>query len=128
MGEFILWQRAEAVLVFLAGLLLFWQADSGLTWWLAAILFFAPDLGFAAYLAGNRIGAVIYNLVHLYAFGLGLFAIGIVLAMPVVAALGALWLAHAGFDRLFGYGLKSTRGFDITHLGMIGKHGTDPSA
>ena len=58
----------------------------------------------------------------------GFRAYGTVLAMPMIAALGALWLAHAGFDRLFGYGLKSTRGFGITHLGTIGKHGTDPSA
>jgi hypothetical protein len=122
MGELIGWQRAEAALVFVAGLLLFWQADSGMDWWLALILFFAPDLSFVGYAAGNRIGAIVYNLVHLYAFGLGLFAIGAVLAMPTLAALGALWLAHAGFDRMLGYGLKSAEGFGVTHLGLIGKH------
>jgi hypothetical protein len=122
MGELIVWQRAEAALVFVAGLLLFWQADSGMAWWLALILFFTPDLSFTGYAAGNRIGAIVYNLVHLYAFGLGLFAIGAVLAMPTPAALGALWLAHAGFDRMLGYGLKSADGFGVTHLGLIGKH------
>jgi hypothetical protein len=122
MGELIVWQRAEAALVFVAGLLLFWQADSGMAWWLALLLFFAPDLSFTGYAAGNRIGAIVYNLVHLYAFGLGLFAIGAVLAMPTLAALGALWLAHAGFDRMLGYGLKSAEGFGVTHLGLIGKH------
>jgi hypothetical protein len=122
MGELIVWQRAEAALVFVAGLLLFWQADSGMAWWLALILFFTPDLSFTGYAAGNRIGAIVYNLVHLYAFGLGLFAIGAVLAMPTLAALGALWLAHAGFDRMLGYGLKSADGFGVTHLGLIGKH------
>jgi hypothetical protein len=121
MGEFVIWQRAEAALVFLAGLLLFWQADSGMAWWLALIAFFAPDLSFAGYAAGNRVGAAIYNLVHLYAFGLGLFAIGVVLAMPAVASLGALWLAHTGFDRMLGYGLKSAEGFGVTHLGLVGK-------
>jgi hypothetical protein len=122
MGELIVWQRAEAALVFVAGLLLFWQADSGMAWWLALILFFTPDLSFTGYAAGNRIGAIVYNLVHLYAFGLGLFAIGAILAMPTLAALGALWLAHAGFDRMLGYGLKSADGFGVTHLGLIGKH------
>jgi hypothetical protein len=34
---------------------------------------------------------------------------------------GALWFAHAGFDRLLGYGLKSPEGFSFTHLGQIGK-------
>jgi hypothetical protein len=121
MGEFVIWQRAEAALVFVAGLMLFWQADSGLAWWLALIVFFAPDLSFAGYAAGNRLGAMAYNLVHVYAFGLGLFAIGAVLDMPTVPALGALWLAHSGFDRMLGYGLKSTEGFGVTHLGLVGK-------
>ena len=121
MRELIIWQRVEAALVFVAGLLLFWQADSGLAWWLALIVFFAPDLSFAGYTAGNRVGATVYNLVHVYAFGLGLFAIGAVLAMPTLAALGALWLAHSAFDRMLGYGLKSSEGFGVTHLGRIGK-------
>jgi hypothetical protein len=122
MGQLIVWQRVEAALVFVAGLTLFWQADSGMAWWLALLAFFAPDLSFTGYVAGNRIGAMVYNLVHLYAFGLGLVAIGAVLATPMLAALGALWLAHAGFDRMLGYGLKSTEGFGVTHLGLIGKH------
>ena len=36
-------------------------------------------------------------------------------------ALALIWLAHIGFDRLLGYGLKSTEGFGFTHLGRIGK-------
>lgn len=119
--EFVLWQRAEGVLVFMAGLALFWQIDGGLAWWAAIAVFFAPDLSFAAYLMGPRFGAVIYNLVHLHAFGLLLLAAGLILAAPLVAALGALWLAHCGFDRALGYGLKSGEGFQSTHLGRIGK-------
>lgn len=30
-------------------------------------------------------------------------------------------LAHAGFDRMLGYGLKSPEGFTVTHLGTIGR-------
>ena len=121
MSDLIVWQRIEAALVFVASLALFWQADSGLAWWLAAIVFFAPDLSFAGYAAGSRVGAAVYNTVHVYAFGLVVLAIGAAASMPLLAGLGALWLAHSGFDRMLGYGLKSTEGFGVTHLGRIGK-------
>lgn len=40
--------------------------------------------------------------------------------MPVLA-LGLIWLAHVGFDRALGYGLKYGTAFGDTHLGRIGK-------
>ena len=119
MGEFILWQRAEAALVFLAGLLLFWQADSGLTWWLAAILFFAPDLGFAAYAAGNRVGAVIYNLVHTVVFPLVVGMYSILNGNELGLQTSLIWFAHIGMDHLFGYGFKYPGSFKETHFSRI---------
>lgn len=121
MEWWVAWQRVEGVLVLIAGLALFWNIDSGLAWWLAIPIFFVPDLSFAAYAFGARLGAVGYNLVHVYGFGLALLAAGLVLALPMLAACGALFLAHAGFDRALGYGLKSSEGFGVTHLGRIGK-------
>ena len=32
-----------------------------------------------------------------------------------------IWLAHIGFDRALGYGLKYASGFGFTLLGRIGK-------
>ena len=122
MSYFVVWQRVEGLLVFLAGLVVFWQLDSGLAWWAAVLWFFAPDLSFLGYVLGPKLGGVIYNLVHIYAFGLIVLAIGMALTMPIVAGLGALWLAHCGFDRALGYGLKSRESFSETHLGPIGKH------
>ena len=122
MSYFVVWQRVEGLLVFLAGLVVFWQLDSGLAWWAAVLWFFAPDLSFLGYVLGPKLGGVIYNLVHIYAFGLIALAIGMALTMPIVAGLGALWLAHCGFDRALGYGLKSRGSFSETHLGPIGKH------
>lgn len=121
MPKLILWQRVEGLLVFVAGLALFWQLGGDLPWWAAIALFFAPDLSFLAYAMGPRIGALVYNGVHIYGFGAALLALGLVAAIPLLAELGALWLAHSGFDRLFGYGLKSDEGFSVTHLGRIGK-------
>ena len=43
----------------------------------------------------------------------------ILLRQPVTWPL--IWLAHIGFDRALGYGLKHPSAFQHTHLGLIGK-------
>jgi hypothetical protein len=121
MKDTIIWQRVEGALVFVAALALFTTSGSDLPWWAALALFFAPDLSFFAYGMGPRIGSWGYNLVHVYAFGLGLLAIGSLMGLPLLVGLGALWLGHCGFDRMLGYGLKSETSFQDTHLGRIGK-------
>lgn len=117
----VLWQKAEGAIIFAAGIWLYLIGAADFPWWLAILVFFAPDLSFASYLLGPKAGAFIYNLVHVYAFGAVLLVAGTALALPILSALGALWLAHSGFDRMLGYGLKSTEGFQFTHLGRIGK-------
>lgn len=121
MSQTILWQRIEGAILFGLGLLICWQSGSALPWWGAVLVFFAPDLSFAGYALGPKIGARCYNAVHIYGFGGAILALGLFLAMPLPVALGALWLAHSGFDRMLGYGLKSTEGFSVTHLGRIGR-------
>ena len=117
----ILWQRIEGALVFAAVLVLLWVAGLPFAWWVAVLVFFAPDLSFAAYLAGPRAGAIGYNAVHVYGFGLAVMALGALIAVPLLTTLGLLWLGHAGFDRMFGYGLKLPTGFQDTHLGRLGR-------
>jgi hypothetical protein len=117
----VLWQRAEGAIIFGVGLALFWHWNETLPWWAALLVFFAPDLSFLSYLLGPKFGAFGYNAVHIYAFGLALIAIGLLAAVPLLAACGALWLGHCGLDRMLGYGLKSPEGFSITHLGRIGR-------
>jgi hypothetical protein len=86
------------------------------SWWLFALLFLAPDLSFFAYLAGPRLGAAAYNLVHAFVLpGLVLAAVGSDLALD----LALIWGAHIALDRLLGYGLKYPDGFKETHLGRI---------
>ena len=119
----ILWQRAEGALVFIGALAILAQDWNPLVWWAAILIFFAPDLSFAAYLAGPKVGAAVYNAVHLYGFGLVVMALGWLADQPLITALGFLWLAHAGFDRMLGYGLKLASGFQDTHLGRIGRNG-----
>ena len=89
-------------------------------WWLAALLFLAPDLSFTAYLAGPRIGAYAYNALHTTLGPLALAAMGLLSGWNFMLFLSAVWLAHIGFDRILGYGLKRTTSFGDTHLGPIG--------
>jgi hypothetical protein len=90
-------------------------------WWLFAVLFLAPDLSFAAYLAGARIGAIVYNAAHSTLGPVALMAFGSMFGDPKTPQLAMIWLAHIGIDRALGYGLKYGAGFAHTHLGSIGK-------
>lgn len=110
--------RLEGLLILLAGLLAYFKLGSG--WGLFALLFFAPDLSFAAYLAGPTFGAAIYNSVHSLASALTLLILGATFESPILISLGIIWWAHIGFDRALGYGLKYTEGFHSTHMGPIG--------
>ncbi|NKX38157.1 DUF4260 domain-containing protein [Tritonibacter mobilis] len=117
----VTWQKAEGAVICAAGLWLYAGAETMLPIWAAVLLFFTPDLSFLAYLFGRRVGAVCYNMVHLYAAGIVTLALGHLWQAPLLWELGALWLAHCGLDRMLGYGLKSPQGFEFTHLGRIGR-------
>ncbi|MFT4278113.1 MAG: DUF4260 domain-containing protein [Rhodopseudomonas sp.] len=111
--------RAEGLALFVGCSLFYVISDS--PWELYALLFFAPDLGFLGYLAGPKVGAVVYNVLHSTVGPLLLAIAGIVLLIPYAGTVAMIWLAHIGFDRALGYGLKYKTGFRFTHLGLIGK-------
>jgi hypothetical protein len=90
-------------------------------WWVYVVLFLAPDLSFAAYLAGPKVGAIIYNAAHSYMAPMTLMITGFALASPLTLSIAMVWLAHIGFDRALGFGLKYQAGFTFTHLGRIGQ-------
>ena len=121
MSPAIIRQRAEALVIFATGLALYWHWSDTVRWPLAIAIFFAPDLSLLGYLIGPKAGAFIYNVVHVYALGALLLTVGVLASLPYLAAAGALCLAHAGFDRMLGYGLKLSAGFLFTHLGEIGR-------
>jgi hypothetical protein len=91
-------------------------AHFGFSWRLFAILFLAPDLAFVFYLFGTAVGAVFYNAAHSTLGPLGLGAFGFATANPLLIAAALIWLAHIGFDRALGYGLKYADAFAHTHL------------
>ena len=111
--------RLEGLTLFVGMTLLYAVWDG--SWWVYAILFLVPDLSFAAYLAGPRIGAIIYNAAHSYMAPMTLMTTGFALSSPLVLSIAMIWLAHIGIDRALGYGLKYFSGFGFTHLGRIGR-------
>jgi len=111
------WLRAEGLAVLAGCVLLF--ARGGHSWGLFALLFLAPDLSFAAYLAGPRAGAAVYDAAHSYVGPIVLAAAQVATGRPPVLSL--IWGAHVGFDRALGYGLKYPSAFTDTHLGQIGR-------
>jgi hypothetical protein len=111
--------RLEGLALCAGAVLLY--ACSGSSWLLFAVLLLAPDLSFLGYLAGPRVGAVCYNVLHTTMGPLALGVAGSILAWPAAVAVALIWLAHIGIDRALGYGLKYDAGFAFTHLGRIGR-------
>lgn len=93
---------------------------SGFGWGQFALLFLAPDLSFAGYLLGARAGANSYNCAH-STLGPALLIACVFAGHKAFLPFALIWLAHVGFDRMLGYGLKYASAFGDTHLGKIGK-------
>lgn len=111
--------RLEGLAILTAGVAAFlWLGQSA---WLFAALFLVPDVSFAAYLVGPRAGAIAYNSLHSTIGPLLMAGFGFFWSNLFFETVAAIWLAHIGFDRALGYGLKYASGFHETHLGRIGR-------
>jgi hypothetical protein len=111
--------RLEGAAAFAAAVALY--AHAGFSWPVFALCFLAPDLAMLGYLAGPRAGAALYNLAHSYVPALTLAAAGFFGGLPLLAAAGLILIAHIGFDRALGFGLKFSTAFGDTHLGRSGR-------
>jgi hypothetical protein len=89
-------------------------------WWIYLLLLAGPDISMLGYIAGNRAGAIAYNIFHHKGIAIALTAIGYLMEDSGWQVAGVVLFGHASLDRVFGYGLKLTEGFKHTHLGMIG--------
>ncbi|MFD6568127.1 DUF4260 family protein [Micromonospora profundi] len=117
-------QRVEAVVV--AALAVVVTVTAGYPWWSLLALFLVFDLSMLGYLHGPRLGAFCYNLAHSYTLPAALAAVAVTAAafhdqIAWLGILAAAWAFHIAVDRALGYGLKTTEGFEHTHLGRIGK-------
>lgn len=109
--------RLEGLATFAVGIFGFFALSD--SWLLLLATFLLPDLSMAGYAFGPRIGARCYNLVHNYATLAVLAGFSVLYVLPALP-LACVWLAHIGFDRALGFGLKLETGFRDTHLGRIG--------
>ena len=94
--------RLEGLAVAGAALVLHVRGDYG---WLALVLLaLAPDLSFLGYLAGPRVGALAYDVVHTYVGPVALGVAGVLGDSGLAVQLALIWLAHTlrqiGFDQL----------------------------
>ena len=111
--------RAEGALVFAAAT--FGYSQMHISWVIYAVLFFAPDIFMLGYVANAHIGSITYNISHSYLAPVALLALGWFMVFPFVSAMALIWIAHIGFDRAVGYGLKYAAGFKINHLSAPNK-------
>jgi hypothetical protein len=108
--------RLEALAVLVGASAAYAQFGNG--WLFFAILFLVPDISMLGYLIGKKTGAATYNIGHSYILPALIGAFGVAFSQPIAVAIALIWIAHIGFDRLLGYGLKYDTAFAHTHLGQ----------
>jgi hypothetical protein len=113
------WLRLEGATLLVGALLAYSTTDR--SWWLVPLTLLVPDVAAVGYLKGPRLGSRLYNLTHVTPFPAALIGIGWWQDRSLLIALGLVWLAHIGLDRMLGYGLKYDDQFQHTHLGQIGR-------
>lgn len=111
--------RLEEAAMFALSIYLFSQLP--FAWWWFPALILAPDISFLGYAAGNKVGAVVYNIFHHKAVAITVYIAGLDTHNEVWQLIGLILFGHSSMDRFFGYGLKYFTGFKFTHLGTIGK-------
>jgi hypothetical protein len=89
------------------------------SWLEFSVLLLGPDVAMLAYVFGKKIGAAVYNSVHTYTVVGAAWLVGRWTHWPEFSPLCVIWVAHIGFDRALGYGLKYPSGFKDTHLGRV---------
>ena len=109
--------RIEGALVFALSLCLY--HSTGAHWLIFAALFLWPDLSMLGYVVSVRLGSSLYNLVHTYFSPLALVGLAVLEHKTEMLPFALIWLAHIGFDRALGYGLKYPTFFKDTHLQRV---------
>jgi hypothetical protein len=89
------------------------------SWLLFMVLLLAPDISMLSYLVNNTIGARIYNFFHTYTIVIIVIFLGLLFENQTALAIGLIWSAHIGMDRMIGYGLKYPTEFKDTHLNRV---------
>ncbi|MCH9812144.1 DUF4260 domain-containing protein [bacterium] len=109
--------RIEAFSLTIASLYLY--HIMGYSWKLFVMLILIPDVSIAGYLLRNTVGAFTYNLFHVKVMPIALAAFAYYTYSYELYPVALTWFTHINIDRMLGIGLKTTKGFQQTHLGKI---------
>lgn len=115
MNRVILHIEGLAVLV----LSLYFYSSLHFSWLLFFVLLFVPDFSMFSYFINQKVDAFIYNIFHTYSLPIAIILSGKLLSQSMILAIGLIWLAHIGMDRMLGYGLKYPTNFKETHFSRI---------
>lgn len=100
-------------------LCLFLYSQNQFSWVLFIVLLFIPDISMLGYVLSNKVGAILYNIFHTYSLSIVVVIGGILFSNSTILAIGLIWTAHIGMDRMIGYGLKYPTTFQDTHLNRV---------
>lgn len=109
------WLRLEGFTLLLGSLVAY--STTRQAWWLVPLTVLIPDLVMVGYLGGTRLGAYMYNIAHSTPLPAALVGLGWWQHERLTMALGLVWLAHIGMDRLMGYGPNTTTTFNTRTSG-----------
>lgn len=107
----------EGLTVFGLSLYLYWLND--FSWLLFFLLILAPDFSMVGYLFNPSFGAKLYNIFHTYVISLLIIFFSLIFSNSTLLAVGIIWTAHIGMDRMVGYGLKYPTHFKDNHLNRL---------
>lgn len=88
-------------------------------WWVFPAFILVPDVSLLGLLAGKRIGAISYNLIHHKAIALVAYILGSLLGIPLLSLVGVLLFGHSSFDRVLGLRLMDLNPQSRPALGSI---------
>jgi len=100
-------------------LCIFFYKYGQFSWTLFFILLLSPDISIVGYLFNKKMGAIIYNIFHTYIITIGIIILGLIFSNQTIIAIGIIWSAHIGMDRMVGFGLKYPTKFNDTHLSKV---------
>jgi hypothetical protein len=110
------WLQLEGAAVLVGSLVAF--STTHRSWWIVPLVLLLPDLFMVGYVGGTHIGAHVYNVAHATPLPVLMVGYGWWQGRSLVVALGLVWLAHIGMDRLLTFGLKYPDHFQHTHLSL----------
>jgi hypothetical protein len=98
---------------------LYFYGYNQFSWLLFLVLLLVPDISMLGYIINNKIGAMLYNFIHTYTIVIIVIFWGLLLENQSALAIGLIWSAHIGMDRMLGYGLKYQTEFKDNHMKRV---------